>query len=906
MVDNDNDNSNRSSRHPFGTRDTYYESPPPQQEQQQKEQQKFAWARIRKRSSTEALELAQQTSTNTSEYRLRMESIKWWQQHIQTAHWLAWKQLVTPILEECYEFFKCDTINNYNNNKGTNEDNHQTSDDMEKESAHAFDHANDSPEEWWTQFCLPLSLPQVIINESGSSSCNHPFPQQHSLTQLQYPPETLPIVIIASPLSNSCLMDRQFLATTIWKEWNSNNKNNSNNNLDTSHDLCLLLPRLLPTLTDTLHLLSDALTTTLMESSRKYYYDCCAHLLIHHGRKKRKRTRQSSIQEWICDVLHALQRPPPPQQQEPQVLSLDDNIHPRMVNLVIVLQDDLAGSTIVKRQFLQLLTSWRSLQGIPVALVILSSSSSSSSSCLGAGSSLSALVQCGEDGSSGRFGRRVSYKTIPSSSATTNNSVFAVSHHPHVVPSCADAIALWSYYFLEALQETPVPLFPSSSSSSPSSHFPNTTNLPMYHYYHWIQESLLESISCTRLVDRLRGLVSQFFAHPGSFVWDSLRPNTTTTTTTPTCFSNKNESYLAHIAANPFQPLFCAWFCVYEKAQTLLSPSMTSENKKDKNDPTTTTTTTTTAFSTCDKYWALLQCRQLLNPGGILFCWWKISCVLSPLHIWVTITEQEQQQTITPTATMTQYTDPSTCHCNFFLTCLRQALALLLEQVSTIETMTNFMEEDDVTRLLARYLQRQASTDKSTNHQKEESICHIDDFQWKDVARIVKELIVLMDNIGSSERIESTDKDTPNWQVIIWKGLRQMMLEVNQLTNDNLEYWTRVWIHTNPLMKWMDMDQPVRTVQYQAMIPIPRYLNLRRNMVAGLSPTVRRLVHAMQDQMTIMQEDWFRAFDGTIEEFCLGVWTLQMMGLIQTKKGGRTGGTTSKVVYEKVSVVWGC
>jgi hypothetical protein len=42
-----------------------------------------------------------------------------------------------------------------------------------------------------------------------------------------------------------------------------------------------------------------------------------------------------------------------------------------------------------------------------------------------------------------------------------------------------------------------------------------------------------------------------------------------------------------------------------------------------------------------------------------------------------------------------------------------------------------------------------------------------------------------------------------------------------------------------------------------------------------------------------------------MEEFCLGCWTLQMIGLIQTKKGVRTGGGSGKVMYEKVSVVWG-
>lgn len=169
--------------------------------------------------------------------------------------------------------------------------------------------------------------------------------------------------------------------------------------------------------------------------------------------------------------------------------------------------------------------------------------------------------------------------------------------------------------------------------------------------------------------------------------------------------------------------------------------------------------------------------------------------------------------------------------CSFFLTFLDRTLRLLMDQTS-IETITNSIEDDDVTRLLSRYLQRQPSMDASiAHHQKEKNDWNEDDEnQWKDVAQIIKELVVLIDNIGSTERIETIDKDTPDLQVI-WKGLRQMMLELNRLTSHQLKYWTRVWMYTNPLM---DLESPTRRSVDKATISIPHFLNLRRTMVSAL------------------------------------------------------------------------
>lgn len=762
------------------------------------------WARIRKRSAAEAVELAHQTSTQTSEYRLRLESMQWWQRHLQAAQTIAWQRLVAPTLEECRDFLECSSDDvNVNDGSRTEEDENEqeitiTSAANNSDGADSTTNTsntvnnNNNNNEWWRQFCLPLQAAEQATecSESTTSQCS-----------IRYPPEVLPIMIIHSPLSASCLMDRQYLATTVWREWNKSQP-------DQPHhpDVCVFLPRLLPTLTDTLHLLADALTTTLKKKSPPHYYQACSHLLS-SGRKKRKRTLQSSIQEWIMDVLMSL--------PEQQPCNNNTNQY-RIVNLVIVLQDDVPGSTTVKRQFMQTLTSWRNLQGVPVSLVILSSSI--------AYNSLSMLIRRREDGASGRFGYRVLDLAVPKAKAASSTLV-----------GVSQAVAVWSQYFFEALQETPIPLSPFSGSTLP--------------LYQWIQESILETVSCTRMVTRLDGLVSEFFSQPGSFVWDSLR-------------RVGNREY----QARTFQPAFCAWFCVYEKAQSMLS------NRGKASDPKTLS-------STLEKCGSLLECRQLLQPGGQVYFWWRLSCAILPLQVWAEISDQNGG------VTMGDNTD-------FILACLGRAFDLLLSKgVSPCVSVGK--DDDEGARVLCRYLQRQAPSVNGCPD--DTSPVDINDEGLKDASRIVGDLIILVDRM-STTRENGQEHDGIDTKAI-WKGLTQMILDGARLVSNRLDHWTHNWLCTNPLMKWIGMEAPDLAKNY-SHIPVPRILNIRRNVVAGLSPVAQKLLAAMQDQMTITQDDWFRSFDGPLDDFCIGIWTLQMIGLIQIKK------RTTKVMYEKVSVVW--
>jgi hypothetical protein len=150
-----------------------------------------------------------------------MESINSWQNHIQMAQRFAWKRLVTPTIEECYSFLECCYGDNSSNNNKTTKENRNKIDNNEMINTAPLkgsDDANTNATQiWWKQFCLPLSMTNIA--NTGSSCRTSPQQQQQQQQEcltIQYPPETLPIVIISSPFNNSCVLDRQFISTTIW------------------------------------------------------------------------------------------------------------------------------------------------------------------------------------------------------------------------------------------------------------------------------------------------------------------------------------------------------------------------------------------------------------------------------------------------------------------------------------------------------------------------------------------------------------------------------------------------------------------------------------------------------------------------------------------------------------------
>ena len=777
-----------------------------------------SWARVRKISRAQALEVAQRTSTKTSEYRLRMESVQWWRRCVEKARSLAWSRLVATVLEKCHEFLEYSQQPERNYEKEEN--------DSPQMNAEGIQESTEDNQLWWQQFCI----------SSCTTSGNE---QQASSQRVRYPAEVLPIMVISSPLCSSCLVDRHAIATTIWNEWNKHHYTDSNSSTKCQNDdLVLFLPRLLPTLTDTLHLLVDGLATILKQHP---YYSNYTHLLA--SRKKRKRTLQSSIQDWILEVMQTLPANALDKRTgnaNPQETSINNNNN-NNVNVVIVLQDDVASSNVVKQQFLQTLSSWRSLLGIPVSLVVLESSPN------GPDGSLAHILRSGEDGTSGRFGRRVTYLSVPSAST---NSLSSATTFP-------DAMALWSQYFLEALQQVPPPLC-----------LPGTDHHLHLPLLEWTQQSIAESASCSRMADRLGSMIMEFFSQPGSFVWDSLRapPYLDDSTSTASAVTN---------SANAFQPPFCTWFCVYEKAQALLS-------RRDCADASTK------MMSSMDKGNALLQCRRYLQPGGQLHFWWSVACSLLPLHIWVL--GEKQMMTQSQEGTTKPFVMRNAA---FLLSHLARAYRLVTSQGSTTESSTM---NDEIAQVLSRYLRRCDAKDDAAGQAGNKG----SDFDKETLVAMSKkigELVLLVNNFSGELPV-----DTSMMGNDITKGIYRMILDVNHVTAKQLDHWTRRWMFVNPLMKWMALEDPLTQSEDHESKPLHTTLNIRRDVVTGLDPAAQRLLGVLQDQMTIAKDDWFRAFGGTMEEFCIGLWTLQVIGLVQLKKG--PGGGAHKVVYEKVSVVW--
>jgi hypothetical protein len=661
-------------------------------------------------------------------------------------------------------------------------------DDDDEEEAEK--NGDDDP--WWQPFCLPA---RTVPSSKDS------------------PAEVFPIMVISSPLSGSCLVDRHAIATTIWNQWN--NQHHSGN------DLCLFLPRLLPTLTDTLYLLADGLATILTTSP---VYSEYAFLL--HSRRKRKRTLQSSIQDWILEVMQTL----------PATCSHGRNAgdpqgthNATPPNLVVVLQDDVAGSNVVKQQFLQTLTSWRGYHGIPISLVVLESSST------GPDGSLSTMLRKAEDGTSGRFEKRVTYLSVPLS----ENASW----------SFPDAMALWTQYFLEALQDVPPPL----SMRHGANH--DVQQLPLLE---WTRQSILEGPSCSGVADRFCGMIMEFFSQPGSFAWDSLRST-----------SNRNGGGTARV----FQPSFCAWFCVYEKAQAMLSRSSSDGDQS------------MTAADKCD---ALLQCQTYLQPGGQVHFWWSLACAVLPLQVWVL----GKKQMTTPCSQWDTKRPFLLPNASF----LRSQLLRAFRLVTNRGTKPGDTAQKEETEILSRYLRGNASSDDYGKQAMEEK-GGFDEEVLEALAKKIGELVLVINNFLRNSVVETTvdGKD-------ILKGISQMVLDVSHDIAGQLDHWMRLWMCVNPFMKWMNLQDPLLQKKDFEGNNLLHTLNIRRDVVAGLDQSTQKLLGVLQGQMTITKDDWFLAFGGNMEEFCIGVWTLQMIGLVQLKKG--SGGGANKAVYEKVSVVW--
>ncbi|KAL3907077.1 MAG: hypothetical protein SGILL_009018 [Bacillariaceae sp.] len=271
-----------------------------------------------------------------------------------------------------------------------------------------------------------------------------------------------------------------------------------------------------------------------------------------------------------------------------------------------------------------------------------------------------------------------------------------------------------------------------------------------------------------------------------------------------------------------------------------------------------------------------------------------MACALLPLHIWV-LCEKQMTDIQSQECNKQPFSLPDA---TFLLELLARSYQVLNAHLSTTTT-NELSEKDEATQILARYLKKNKDDDNgSGKHGMNGDKNGVDTETLAKLKKKIGELVLVISNFQGTSIVETTMDGKE-----ITKGISQMIMDINHVTAEQMNHWTRRWMYTNPLMKWMNLDDPssLRKGDDSDDGP-PRILNMRRDVVAGLDPSTKRLLSVMQDQMTISKDDWFRAFGGSMEEFCVGLWTLQSIGLVQLKRASGNG--ANKIVYERVSVVW--
>eukprot|EP00531_Pseudo-nitzschia_arenysensis_P020397 CAMPEP_0116151782 /NCGR_PEP_ID=MMETSP0329-20121206/20288_1 /TAXON_ID=697910 /ORGANISM="Pseudo-nitzschia arenysensis, Strain B593" /LENGTH=894 /DNA_ID=CAMNT_0003648433 /DNA_START=759 /DNA_END=3443 /DNA_ORIENTATION=+ len=245
-------------------------------------------------------------------------------------------------------------------------------------------------------------------------------------------------------------------------------------------------------------------------------------------------------------------------------------------------------------------------------------------------------------------------------------------------------------------------------------------------------------------------------------------------------------------------------------------------------------------------------------------------------------------------------------------------------------------EQDFVEATLRRYLQRGSKEECKNTIRNIECLSGSDEGKMLDevhrdsvrkLTTMVQETIVLVAAISTNEKnVSSSARNTEDdllGENKIRSGITETILEMNFLALRQVEAWTRQWIDINPLMEASLSEQG----QFEGCMrkhiddanQLHRFesrpMNFRRRILENLPVGSRQLYETLEGRLSIDRDDWFRSFDGSVEDFIIGVWTLRKCGLIQPKKTTTANDSLRYernkakkrqqiVSYEKVAVVW--
>ncbi len=247
---------------------------------------------------------------------------------------------------------------------------------------------------------------------------------------------------------------------------------------------------------------------------------------------------------------------------------------------------------------------------------------------------------------------------------------------------------------------------------------------------------------------------------------------------------------------------------------------------------------------------------------------------------------------------------------------------------------------DFVEVILRRYLQRETKEGGSDTRKKCNSLSTsdgattIDEVHRQSVRQLttmLQETIVLVAAFAMNEKKSSSlnvkKEDDLMGDDKIRLGMTETILEMNRLALGQVEAWTRQWVKFNPLMaatseqilredwKGDHIDDLLCDDVNQLHSFETRPMNFRRRILDNLPAGSRELYEALEGRLSIDRDDWFHSFDGPVEDFIIGIWTLRKCGLIHPKKTiaatdtpnydrGKAKKPRKVVSYEKIAVVW--
>ena len=389
-----------------------------------------------------------------------------------------------------------------------------------------------------------------------------------------------------------------------------------------------------------------------------------------------------------------------------------------------------------------------------------------------------------------------------------------------------------------------------------------------------LQNYQCEHGSLTRLCHDLQSNITEFYSHdPSTLVWDAVERH----------------------------PLFLAWFGVHGTAKKWLSLS-----------------------SGAVKYVALEECQRIQHD---LLWWWIWPQKLLPFLM----TRRRLVGNSSETNEVMNHRDDKTL--------LLSSLAELYHD-TTVSFIQNRNENDTENEIKATCLptqlerywdrvgQRKRKTEKnpttttsSTSHSKQQEPQLQNEKQQ--ALTLLYELILI---VGATSEDDTIDGDaaaeakrvTPLTPMEEMEGIERMLHELFDLCVKAMGQLYHQWNSTNPLasQKSSSMES-----QQGPLMSSASSCHHRQTLVEGLGSPARELYGLLQDRLSIPRDEWLYLFGGSPHDFMQGVWTLVLLGLVQSKSrrsGGGTGGGstdgsttgssrrkgTNVVYYEKVSVMW--